>query len=36
MKKIINKIIYILVIPIAFVIAVFDVISEELKYGRNV
>ncbi len=36
MKKIINKIIHIIVIPIAFVVAVFDVISEELKYGRNV
>ena len=36
MKKIINKIIHILFLPIAFFVAVIDVISEELKYGRNV
>ena len=36
MKKIINKIIHIIVIPIAFIVAVFDVIREELEYGRDV
>ena len=33
-KKILNKILSVLIIPFALIIAVIDIIAEECKYGR--
>lgn len=33
-KKILNRILSVLIIPFALIIAVIDIIAEECKYGR--